>query len=196
MVGLLSLSNELLIQVFTSCTTIESAMSLSRVDKTLHSIWLKYNGKITRTVLQRQIPEYENAVDLAILEQVWITRNTQLAAPPFSKVTTQLLHNAKLATSATNARTVRLLAGGGNVPDILKICSPNHTSLHTIYYLMRTIALSYLHPEARLQRALCATLRAYSKEDVGRLDMFCTFLRCGDAGDRRERDKHGIDKPW
>jgi len=26
--------------------------------------------------------------------------------------------------------------------------------------------------------------------------MFCTFLRCGDAGDRRERDKHGIDKPW
>jgi len=72
--------------------------------------------------------------------------------------------------------------------------APDHISLHAAYYLMRKIALAYLHPEAQLQDALCKTLRSYSKEDVSRIDMFCLFLTDGNA-DLPERQTHDIDKP-
>jgi hypothetical protein len=192
MAGLLSLSTELLIHVFSSCTTIESAASLSRVDKTLNSVWRKYNNHIATNVLQQQIPEYADAVDLAILEDLWINGNSQLASTPFTKLPVhlygkQLLKIAKLAMSATAASTAYTR---GNVLTF----APDHISLHAAYYLMRKIALAYLHPEAQLQDGFCKTLRSYSKEDVSRIDMFCLFLTDGNA-DLPERQTHDIDKP-
>jgi hypothetical protein len=191
MAGLLSLSTKLLIHVFSSCTTIESAASLSRVDKTLNSVWRKYNNHIATNVLQQQIPEYADAVDLAILEDLWINGNSQLASTPFTKLPVrlygkQLLKIAKLAMSATAVRTAH--------NKHVQIFPPNYISLHSAYYLMRKMALAYLHPKAQLQDALCKTLRSYSKEDVSRIDMFYLFLTDGNA-DLPERQTHDIDKP-
>jgi hypothetical protein len=175
MVGLLSLSIELLMNVFTSCTTIQSAASLSCVDKTLNSVWRKYNNHIATSILRQQIPEYKDAVNLAILEELWLNGNSQLASKPFTKLPVrlygkQLLKIAKLATSASAARVA--------YDKHVQIFPPNQISLHAAYYLMRKIALAYLHPEAQLQDALCQALRSYSKEDLNRIDRFCEFL-CG-----------------
>jgi hypothetical protein len=194
MVGLHSLSNELLIQIFHSCPTIQSAMSLSKVDKTLHAIWLTYNSRVTKDVLRQQIPAYEDAVDLAILEQFWITSNTQPVSAPFSKTTTQLLHNAELATNATDAWARAAKMDGMETSDIQKTLSAGHKSPYAAYYLMRKIVLSYHYPEARFANALRATIRSYSREDKDRLDTFCRVLTRNEP-ELRDRGKHGIDKP-
>jgi hypothetical protein len=81
MTGPLSLSNELLIHVFSSCTTIQSATALSGVDKTLHSIWREYNDRIVKSVLRQQILKYEDAVDLSILDEIWCNMSSEASGP-------------------------------------------------------------------------------------------------------------------
>ena len=206
MVGLLSLSNELFLNIFTSCTTIQSAASLSRVDKTLNSVWCKHNNHIATSILRQQIPEYKDAVNLALLEELWLNKNSQLASTPFTKLRVslygkQLLRITKLATSASAAHIAH--------NKHMQIFPPDQISLHAAYYLMREIALAYLHPGAQLQDALCQTLRSYSKEDLNRIGRFCEFL-CGPLSewtppaDEDERDEGGeqwdfgyvVGEPW
>jgi hypothetical protein len=178
MVDLLSLQNEVLILIFTSCT-VESAVSLSKVDTRLHSIFLKYDKKITTSALQNDIPDYEDALDLAEIEQVWCSQNYPLTLTPFSEVTTRLFFNLDLATSATDALAAALQKGrppGAELPPSMQTFSPSHKSLHAAYYLMRKIVVSYEWPAARLRNSICATLRSYSEEEAGRLDEFHNFL--------------------
>jgi len=85
MVGLLSLSNELLVQVFSSSDTIETASTLSRVDKTMHSLWAAHKNHILEEILPNQIIGYEEAVELAILEEIWFDENTELASKTSQK---------------------------------------------------------------------------------------------------------------
>jgi hypothetical protein len=206
MVGLLSLSNELLIHVFSSCTTITQVACLSMADDTLNLIWLRYKNQIATSVLRQQIPEYEDAVELAILEEIWINKNTRLASIvasntnntkiPVGLYARRLLNNASLAMSATDAREAVLADIGSWVPGTLTILAPNRLfSPHAAYYLMRKIALAYSYPEAQLQDALYSTLRGnYSEADAEALDQFCSFL-CDTPDDSGERGKHGIEKP-
>jgi hypothetical protein len=178
MVGLLSLQKEVLIHVFTSCT-VESVMSLSIVNTRLHSIFVKYNNKITTSALQNEIPDYEEALDLANIEQEWCSDNYPLTLPPFSEVTARLLYNLDLATSATDALMAALQKAcppGADLPDSMQTFSHSHKSLHAAYYLMRKIVVAYEWPEAQLQNSLCTTLRSYNEEDAGRLDEFYNFL--------------------
>ena len=95
----------------------------------------------------------------------------------------QLLHNAKLATSAIHSRL--------HVAE--QAFLRNHISLYAAYYLMRKTTLAHLHPGAQLQNALCSTLRTYSEADVERLQMLYQHL-CAEVHSR-ERVKHGIHKP-
>jgi hypothetical protein len=178
MLGLLSLQNEVLIHVFTSCT-VESVMSLSKVNTRLHSIFLKYNKKITTSALKNEIPDFEEALDLAEIEQVWCSNNYPLTLTPFSEITARLFSNLDLATSATDALEAALQKAcppGADLPDTMKTLSPSHKSLHAAYYLMRKIVVAYEWPEAQLQNSLRATLRSYSEEEAGRLDEFYNFL--------------------
>jgi hypothetical protein len=205
MVGLLSLSNELLIHVFSSCTTVTQAACLSMADDTLNSIWLKYKNQIAARVLRQQIPDYDDAAHLAILEAIWINKKTRLASVvasstaakvPVGLYATRLLHNASLAMSATDAREAALAGVGFHVVGSFPTVAPSRIfSLHAAYYLMRKIALAYSYPEARLQNTLYSTLRAnYSEGDAEALDQFLSFL-CDGPDDLGERSKHGIDKP-
>jgi hypothetical protein len=144
MVGLLSLQNEVLIHVFTSCT-VESVMSLSKVNTRLHSIFVKYNNKITTSALQNEIPDYEDALDLANIEQECCSHNYSLTLTPFSEVTARLFFNLDLATSATDALAAALQKAcppGVDLPDSMQTFSPNHKSLHAAYYLMRKIVVA------------------------------------------------------
>jgi hypothetical protein len=71
------------------------------VNTRLPSIFVKYNTKITTSALQNEIPDYEDALDLAAIEQIWCSQNYPLTLTPFSEVTTRLFYNLDLATSAT-----------------------------------------------------------------------------------------------
>jgi hypothetical protein len=89
------------------------------VNTRLHSIFVKYNTKITTSALQNQVPDYEDALDLAIIEQVWCSQNYPLTLTPFSEVTARLFYNLDLATSATDALKTALQ----------KACPSHHANL-------------------------------------------------------------------
>jgi hypothetical protein len=187
MVGLLSLSNELLIHVFSSCTTVTQAACLSMADDTLNSIWLKYKNQIAARVLRQQIPDYDDAADLAILEAIWINKKTRLASVvasstaakvPVGLYATRLLHNASLAMSATDAREAALAGVGFHVVGSFPTVAPSRIfSLHAAYYLMRKIALAYSYPEARLQNTLYSTLPRVTRRRSTSFSRFCATAR-------------------
>lgn len=107
MAKLLSFPNEMLICIYTHSSTIESAVSLSSVNRRLQSVWLKHTNYIAEVILRRQIHAYQDAVDLAILEEPLID-TTQLTLPTMNQVPVRLYlprlrRNAGLASSATAA---------------------------------------------------------------------------------------------
>jgi hypothetical protein len=166
---LLSLSNELLVNVFSSCDTIQSAATLSEVNKTMNSLWVTHNNQILTSILPNQIIGYKDAKDTAILEETWIKKNTELASdtsgrPRVHLCLSTLLRNAKLARSATAASNT--LPGQEHLP-----------SCHVAYYRMRKIVLGRLHPEAQLRHVMISTMNIFSEEDNNTLAELNKFLR-------------------
>ena len=165
MAKLLSLPTEMLICIYTNSSTIESAVSLSSVNKRLHSIWLKHTNHIAEIILRRQIPAHQDAVDLAILEEPLIDK-TQLALPTINQAPVRLylsrvLRNAGLASSATSA----WLAYVGDLgPDSHQARSLHHMSPHAAYYLMRKVIFSHWWRRKCLDDHLYSTLDALSKD--------------------------------
>ena len=70
MVDLLSLPNDILIYIYVHSCTIEPDVSLYR----LSSVWLKHANYIAEAILKRQIPAYQDAVDLAVLVEPLIDK--------------------------------------------------------------------------------------------------------------------------
>lgn len=195
MAKLLSLPNEMLVCIYTYSSTIESAVSLSSVNTRLRSVWLKHADHIAEIVLRRQIPAYQDAVDLAILEE-HLTDQTQFALPATGLVSvglylSRLLHNADLASSATSAWSAYLERLG---PDTCHARSFHNVSLHAAYYLMRKVVFSYQWRSKPLDRHLYSTFDALSYDAMISIDDFLCFLTSSYA-DYDERLKHGIPKP-
>ena len=172
MATLLSLPNEMLICIYTN-SIIESAVSLSSVNRRLHSIWAKHADHVAEIILRRQIPAYQDAVDLAILEETLIDK-TQLALPTMNQVSvrlylSRLVHNASFASSATSA----WLAYVGDLgPDTCQARSLRFISPHAAYYLMRKVVLSHQWRSKRLDKHLYSTLEALSKDAIMSVDDF------------------------
>jgi hypothetical protein len=178
MVGLLSLSNELLVQVFSSSDTIQSAAALSRVDKTMQSLWVTHNSQILTNILPSQIIGYKHAKGLAILEEIWFCKNAELASetsgrPRVRLYLSTLLHNVKLATSATVVRNAWLEEKYPRQHDPFRA---DVASCHVAYYRMRKIVLGQLHPEAQLQHVAHSILDISPEEDHLILAKFNMFL--------------------
>ena len=74
MVDLLSLPNDILMYIYVYSCTIESAVSLYSVSRRLSSVWLKHANYIAEAILKRQIPAYQDAVNLAVLEEPLIDK--------------------------------------------------------------------------------------------------------------------------
>jgi hypothetical protein len=163
MVGLLSLSNELLAQVFSSSDTIQSAATLSEVNKRMNSIWVTHSNQILTNILSTQIVEYNAAKDIAILEEIWIKKNAELASetsgrPRVRLYLSTLLHNAKLATQARKACMLWLHERNPSY-------CPTHCSFakyHVAYYQMRKIVLVLEYPEFQLPNVIDSTIGGYS----------------------------------
>jgi hypothetical protein len=193
MTGLLSLSNELLIQVFASSLTIETAVCISGTHSRLRSIWLGHTSQIVTGILKPQIPAYDTAVDLAILEET-LCSDAQLSSLPTKHhpvrlCLRRLLYNADLASSAATAWAAWI----AELPADNYRRSLKFSSLHSSYYLIRKLVLAFRFPQAQLQNALYSTLRASSQDVLRTHDELCTYL-CGRWADDVERTRHGIPK--
>lgn len=65
---LTNLPNELQILILNKCPSVHAAVQLSEACRSLHDIWLENAEHIASEILQRQIPEYEDALELAKYE--------------------------------------------------------------------------------------------------------------------------------
>lgn len=201
MAPLLSLPTELFIEIYKQCSTLHTAASLSGASRGLYAVWLEHINEIAGTILRRQIPEYDQAVELAMLEET-LANTAQVSEPhdaqpkPTDKQMSiatfahRLLRNAELALSATGTswhkHKARLNA------ELQK--QFKGTSSFSTYYLMRKIFLSRQHPKAGLQQNIYSTLCALSLETLIAHEEFCSFF----LGFFREHDEesrlHGIVK--
>jgi hypothetical protein len=177
MAKLLSLPNEMLVCNYINSPTVESAVSLSSVNRRLHSVWLKHTDHIAEIVPKRQIPAYQDAVDLVILEAALIDK-TQLTLPTMNQFParlnlSRLFRNAGLASSATAA----WLAYVEDLePDSPQAESLHIVSSHAAYYLMRKVVLSHRRRNKRLDKYLHSAFDALSKDAMLSIDNFLCHL--------------------
>lgn len=185
---LISLSNELLIAVYSASPTIQCAVSLASTNTSLCAVWLEYSDHNIASVLKPQITVYDDAVDLAMLEETWA--NTPPSSPvSLRQCLARLLHNAKLPSSATAAWDAHITSMGSGYQPITNI-----TSILTSYYLTRKLRLARLHRGANLLPALYQTLCASSRGAINTHAEFSCFFTSSYNEDE-ERLKHGISKP-
>jgi hypothetical protein len=150
MAGLLSLSNELLIAIYSAVPTLESAVSLSGTSRRLRAVWLEHSNHIITSILSATTPAYEDALDLAVKEETWAssgtsdTQSAQYRLRPASSTTPtpvparlclpRLLQNAQLASSAAAAWMAEEFDRkyGGRFKGI-------HAPVEPSYYMMRKL---------------------------------------------------------
>jgi hypothetical protein len=168
MTTLLSLPNELIIHIYTHAPTLQAAACLSAVNKRLRSVWLENTNLIAEAILKRQIPAYDDAVDVAILgADIYNSpKSPSKNDYPLHLYVDRLLRNADLAASATNAWAAD--RGTLSAEDLATLhpYDLSDASQHASYYLLRKIVVAYQHPVAQLRREMLTTLRATSKDQV------------------------------
>jgi hypothetical protein len=144
---LLTLSTELLIQIFAASDKIPDALRLSATNRRLHDIWLEHSTQITEAILRRSIPAYEEALDLATTETQLQTSSDE--KPSLHEYMPTLLRNADLCASACLAYSA--------------FCE-DAPSPPTSYYFLRRVGLGYEYHQIR--DAVYTELRALSRETL------------------------------
>lgn len=190
MANLLSLSNELLIAIDSSSHAIQSAALLSATSRRLHAIWLEHSDHIITSILKPHIPDYEDAVDLAVLENTWTNDIPSSNPTPVSRCLPRLLWNADLASRAATAWAAWIADLEPNNYRRHK----NFTSPHTSYYMMRKLHLARTHPGADLLPGLYETLRGSSNNTATTHAEISGWL-LSSYSDDEDKLPHGIPKP-
>jgi hypothetical protein len=143
--GLLTLSTEILIQVFAASDSISDALRLSATNHRLRNVWQQHSTQIIEAILRTSIPAYDKALDLAITEiQLQSSSNEK---PLLREYLPTLLRNTDLCASACLAYS-----------DLVE----NAPSPATSYYFLRRVGLGYEHKQIR--DILLTELRATSRE--------------------------------
>lgn len=132
MSGLLTLSPELLVQVFTASETIRDALRLSATTRHLRAVWLEHSVQIIEGVLKPSIPAYDEAVALTVLE-------TRVQSSPEHDPTLRLclpalLRNADLCASVCLGHS---------------LAREDKPSPPASYYFLRRLALAFDHHQLR-----------------------------------------------
>jgi hypothetical protein len=213
MAGLLSLSNELLIAIYSAAPTLASAVFLSGTSRRLRAVWLEHSNHIITSILPTTTPAYEDALDLAVKEETWAssgtsdTQSAQYRLRPASLTTPmtvparlclrRLLQNAQLASSAANAwREHDLKRRSGSIfsrhGSILKD-NPN-ASAEASYYMIRKLLFARRHSEAQTMPALYAHLCRLPHSAIRLHADFAEWLRDHDTA-YEVKQPHGIIKP-
>lgn len=182
MAALLSLPNELIIGIYAYSPTLGTAACLRAANKRLHSIWHQNTDHIAEATLSSQIPSYEAAVELAILEKTLI--NNMQPSPTNGKVSIRLygprlLRIADIASFAVAEWDKQIAELHCDIPEE-ELSGANYTSPHASYYFVRKIILSRRHPEnAQLRQAIHSTMRLCSEETLYTHEQFAEHLLNG-----------------
>jgi hypothetical protein len=190
MTTLLSLPNELIIHIYTHAPTLQAAACLSAVNRRLRSVWLENTNQIAEPILRRQIPAYDEAVDVAILEaEIYDSPHSPAKNDyPLHLYVNRLLNNASLASSAVTAW----------VADARDEPYPEESQAHSSYYLMRKLRFEYDHPHAELRQEIFLLLETSSYKVLDLHDTFTGFLlgpNCSDE-ERRRQGTHKDQGEW
>ena len=217
MPGLLSLSNELLIGIYSAAPTLESAVSLSDTNRRLRAVWLEHSNHLIASILSVTIPAYEDALYLAVKEETWAssgssdTQSAQYRIRPASPTTPttvparlclrRLMQNANLASSAADAWRlheveVDLDSRSGSIfsRHASILTETPHATVEASYYMMRKLLFARRHPEARTLPALYAHLTTLPHSALRLHAHFAEWLRGHDTPYEVKRP-HGIIKP-
>jgi hypothetical protein len=184
MTSLLSLPNELLINIFASCPTAQTAVCLSGVNKELHAIWLKHTRQILEGIARSLGPAdvYVYAAFLARI-QSWLLPEDELAdAIQLSSVDQtpdvlqfSLLHrNASLASSTITAWKASLKS----LPARDWRRSHAFPDAYLSYYLIRMLVVLHRCTDERPEdlRILHSLLSGATKTTLYTVDELCSFF--------------------
>lgn len=169
MPGLLSLSNELLIQIFAACPTVQTAMRFSRVNKQLRSIWLQHTDVIIRGIIEATIPAADIAIEFAMLETRLRNSLGDNEQPPLSLWLPNLMRNADLCASAKEAADTYV-----DPPQPWRKTPMEYPASPAHWYFMSRVRLAFDYPQ--LRDAVHTELLAAPKEAREKLFRFHWFL--------------------
>lgn len=116
MASLLSLPNELLVDVFAACPDIDPAIGLADTSQHLRAIWGMYAATFIEGILQRSIPAYTEAVTLAVAEHqhsatgkgTATASSTDLPSPKLEQLLPILKRNAELCAMAQSVQSAHI----------------------------------------------------------------------------------------
>jgi hypothetical protein len=190
---LLDLPTELIIQVFTSSSTVWTATCLSGANKELRSIWLKHSHQILKGIIRPQVPAYEDAVDLANLRISYRSKKPPKKAaqarptyhPPAVLYFWSLLIDASRASEAADAWK----ESWNFKPEFGYEHDPAYIHPQRSYYLLRKLVLAYVQQDEKFKRALHSMLSAAPLVDLTANAELCNFL----CSDLRDEDKIALD---
>nr|POE77381.1 hypothetical protein CFP56_09028 [Quercus suber] len=175
MAHLTALPNELLLQIFTSCPTIQSAVLLSGGNSTLHGVWATYHEHIVTSILKRDSvdgPESGEALAQALAlakDEARLMSSSPSGTPyasPGSFVPRLVFH--KDAAARVGAQYMTWMTTLQTKQNGRFVKAPLPTALSSSYYMTRRLVLSYHFPE--LQTELRAAV------ETAPLDTIATHL--------------------
>lgn len=169
MTGLLSLPNELLIQILGASPTTGTLLRLAHANRRMRAIWIAHSEQIIAKVYCPKIQYFQDAMDLTLAEarQVALTDDaipTEDAvasqAPPLFLHLPHVLRNVGLATRTCD----RLIECFEASPTNRQWLHQPRTPLYAAYFLVRRVVLAYSLPGTRL--GLHSEIRSLTLDDV------------------------------
>jgi hypothetical protein len=174
---LLSLPNELIVDILALCPTIKTAACLSGTNKKIRAIWLRHTHHVLESIVSSrlEIPAYKHALELADLQEKLLSiedGSHLLNQPPTVRYFSRLLYDADLASKTIAAWKDTMPWE----PYSAYEKSPDYIRPYASYYLIRTLVLTHRSQDAELKSALFSTLRVASIGAVEASAQMCAFL--------------------
>lgn len=196
MAALLSLPNEVLINILIAAPSTRALLRLSGTNRRMRSIWLEHSHHIIVSAYKTEIPHIEKAIDLTLAEvqcgEVSIphAKKDHIAAAESIRVPSPLglclprvLRNAGLASSVCNAAS-----SNDTLQKITWQTEDPRTEILRAYFLIRHTLLAFDHPELRPPVILAfATL----SDKMHRANSWVAFFMLA-AAPTKLRDAHGM----
>jgi hypothetical protein len=177
MVGLLSLPDELLTEIYIFAGQQTRALvRLSAVNRRLRAIWLQDADFIIAQVVQLKAPNHQDAIALTLLEircpvpvRGFHTLDESYQGPPLRLCLPPLMRNLDLASAVCSQLPLEIADGrrlckGTNDP----YWGPPMCPLEPLYYLVRTACVAFHYWQ--LRPSLYAALKALSDEALRCID--------------------------
>jgi hypothetical protein len=144
MTTLLSLPNEILIDILIAAPTTRTLLSLTNVNRRMRSIWLEHSQHIIVSAYRTKIPHIKEAIALTLVEAQYGELLTLGGRPALHLYLPRVLCNAGLAKSVCDA------AYRDNcLYKITWATEDRYTELLRAYHLISYTLLAYDHPELR-----------------------------------------------